>query len=64
MNRFFIGPLTEAQQERRRKARYKYREVEEIQDARHISFTDALRVWAHQQRDRFGLAFLRQEEAE
>lgn len=42
--RFFIGPLTPAQQRRRQRSRERYRELAEICDARYISMCEAFRV--------------------
>ena len=42
--RFFIGPLTPAQQRRRQRAREKFRKVSEIADARNITMREAFEV--------------------
>lgn len=57
INRFFIGPLTLAQKERRRNSRDRYYEIREIKDARCISFVEAARSYDYQRKRRFGMAF-------
>lgn len=42
--RFFIGPLTEAQQRRRKRARENFREAREIADARYCRMADAFKI--------------------
>lgn len=42
--RFFIGPLTPAQQRRRKRAREDYRDAAEIADARYVSMADAFKI--------------------
>ena len=44
-SRFFIGPLTPAQQRRRERSREFWRDISEIMDVRGLSFADAFRVW-------------------
>lgn len=51
--RHFIGPLTPAQQERRRRAVYRWRDIAEIMDARYCNFTEAVRVLRYQHQHRF-----------
>lgn len=46
-NRFFIGPLTTAQQKRRDQSRKFWRDISEIMDARDLSFAEAVQVWKH-----------------
>lgn len=46
--RFFIGPLTEAQQRRRQRSRENFRKADEIASARNIPMNEALKVvWEH-----------------
>lgn len=52
-NRFFIGPLTPAQQERRRRARYSFNDIAEMQDARGLSFTEAAKAVKWEREHRF-----------
>lgn len=42
--RHFIGPLTEAQQRRRQRARHQFNDIAEMQYSRSISFTDAIKA--------------------
>lgn len=42
--RFFIGPLTPAQQRRRERSRENFRRAAEIADARYIPMADAFRI--------------------
>lgn len=44
ITRHFIGPLTLAQQEQRRRARYRWHDIAEVMDARYCSFVEAVRV--------------------
>ncbi len=46
--RFFIGPLTPAQQRRRERSRQHWRAIDEIMYVRNVSFTDA--VYIHKNR--------------
>ena len=43
-NRFFIGPLTPAQQRRRKRNRDEFRQAQEIADARYVSMADAFKI--------------------
>ena len=52
-NRFFIGPLTPAQQERRRRARYSFTDIASMQDARGLSFTEAAKAVKWERDHRF-----------
>lgn len=45
--RFFIGPLTPAQQRRRERNRERFREAAEIADARNITMREAFYVLAN-----------------
>lgn len=48
INRFFIGPLTEAQQRRRQRSRENFQKADEIAYARNIPMNEALKIaWDH-----------------
>jgi hypothetical protein len=53
--RRFIGPLTPAQQKRRRLARSRFQEIASMQDARCLTFREAIKAVEWERAHRFGL---------